>query len=137
MWHWGCWHYCIGFGVQGLGNNTADYNELVTSLEARGLKAIVAQVSRLDWLRNAAGLLDANYWKGSLQPRPVLDWWAHLIHYPGVALGCSSLVYQDHLRVVLLHILTISLLLCVTIPPPFPRFSKYWQASEILQKASF
>jgi hypothetical protein len=75
MWHWGCWHYCIGFGVQGLGNNTADYNELVASLEARGLKAIVAQVSRLDWLRNAAGLLDANYWKGSLQPRPVLDWY--------------------------------------------------------------
>jgi triacylglycerol esterase/lipase EstA (alpha/beta hydrolase family) len=61
--------------VQGLGNNTADYNELVASLEARGLKAIVAQVSRLDWLRNAAGLLDANYWKGSLQPRPVLDWY--------------------------------------------------------------
>jgi len=61
--------------LPGLGNNTADYNELVTSLEARGLKAIVAQVSRLDWLRNAAGLLDANYWKGSLQPRPVLDWY--------------------------------------------------------------
>jgi hypothetical protein len=65
----------LGLGVQGLGNNTADYNELVASLEARGLKAIVAQVSRLDWLRNAAGLLDANYWKGSLQPRPVLDWY--------------------------------------------------------------
>jgi len=29
----------------------------------------------LDWLRNAAGLLDPNYWKGTLRPRPVLDWY--------------------------------------------------------------
>jgi len=60
--------------VQGLGNNTGDYNELVASLEARGLTAVTAKVSRPDWLRNAAGLLDAAYWKGSLQPRPTLDW---------------------------------------------------------------
>lgn len=67
----------ISFSIllQGLGNNTGDYNELVASLAARGISATVAQVSRPDWLRNAAGLLDASYWKGTLQPRPVLDWW--------------------------------------------------------------
>lgn len=60
--------------VQGLGNNTGDYDELVASLAARGLTAVAAKVSRPDWLRNAAGLLDVAYWKGSLQPRPTLDW---------------------------------------------------------------
>jgi len=32
-------------------------------------------VTRPDWLRNAAGLADANYWRGTLRPRPVLDWY--------------------------------------------------------------
>lgn len=35
------------------------YNELVASLAARGLTAVAA---RLDWMRNAAGLVDASYW---------------------------------------------------------------------------
>lgn len=35
----------------------------------------IAQVSRPDWLRNALGLLDRNYWIGKLSPRPVLDWY--------------------------------------------------------------
>ena len=47
---------------QGLGNNTGDYARLV------------ARVTRPDWLRNAAGLADASYWRGTLRPRPVLDW---------------------------------------------------------------
>ncbi|KAL2515261.1 lipase [Forsythia ovata] len=36
---------------------------------------MVAKVSRIDWLRNAAGLLNPNYWRGTLSPRPVLDWY--------------------------------------------------------------
>lgn len=60
--------------MQGLGNNTGDYDELVASLAARGITAVTAKVSRPDWLRNASGLLDGNYWKGTLQPRPTLDW---------------------------------------------------------------
>lgn len=36
---------------------------------------MVAKVSRIDWLRNAAGLVDPNYWRGTLRPRPVLDWY--------------------------------------------------------------
>lgn len=32
-------------------------------------------MSRPDWLRNALGLLDRNYWTGRLSPRPVLDWY--------------------------------------------------------------
>ncbi|KAJ7519855.1 hypothetical protein O6H91_20G058400 [Diphasiastrum complanatum] len=65
--------------LPGLGNNSADYASLVSSLEARGISSTVAEVSRADWLRNAAGLLDGNYWKGTLTPRPVLDWYLERI----------------------------------------------------------
>ena len=44
------------------------------TLQEYGVPTVVAKVSRIDWLRNAAGLVDPNYWKGTLQPRPVLDW---------------------------------------------------------------
>ncbi|GLJ12065.1 hypothetical protein SUGI_0183210 [Cryptomeria japonica] len=61
--------------LPGLGNNSSDYQQLSSSLEAKGVRTVVANVSRPDWLRNAAGLLDGNYWKGTLRPRPVLDWY--------------------------------------------------------------
>ncbi|XP_073012110.1 uncharacterized protein [Typha latifolia] len=62
--------------LPGLGNNTGDYDSLSTTLrESYGIPSVVADVSRLDWFRNAAGLLDPNYWKGTLRPRPVLDWY--------------------------------------------------------------
>ncbi|XP_039144453.1 uncharacterized protein LOC120281826 [Dioscorea cayenensis subsp. rotundata] len=62
--------------LPGLGNNTGDYHRLVSTLrEAHGIPSVVAKVSRVDWLRNAAGVLDRNYWKGTLRPRPVLDWY--------------------------------------------------------------
>ncbi|CAM8935532.1 unnamed protein product [Rhodiola kirilowii] len=61
---------------QGLGNNTGDYEKLqMTLMEKGGVPSVVAKVSRFDWFRNAAGLVDANYWKGTLSPRPVLDWY--------------------------------------------------------------
>ncbi|CAM8945222.1 unnamed protein product [Rhodiola kirilowii] len=62
--------------LPGLGNNTGDYEKLqMTLMEKGGVPSVVAKVSRLDWFRNAAGLVDANYWKGTLSPRPVLDWY--------------------------------------------------------------
>lgn len=61
--------------LPGLGNNSGDYQRLQVTLQEYGVKSVVARVSRLDWLRNAAGLLDPNYWKGTLRPRPVLDWY--------------------------------------------------------------
>ncbi|KAL6008631.1 hypothetical protein ACLOJK_034145 [Asimina triloba] len=62
--------------LPGLGNNSNDYQKLAGCLkEYYGVPVLVASVSRLDWLRNAAGLLDANYWKGTLRPRPVLNWY--------------------------------------------------------------
>ncbi|KAL3699142.1 hypothetical protein R1sor_017164 [Riccia sorocarpa] len=61
--------------LPGLGNNTTDYDALVADLESRGVSATVVRVARVDWLRNAAGLLDGNYWKGTLSPRPVLNWY--------------------------------------------------------------
>lgn len=63
------------FGLQGLGNNTSDYHNLELTLQHYGVDAVVAKVSRVDWLRNAAGLVDPNYWRGTLRPRPVLDWY--------------------------------------------------------------
>lgn len=62
--------------LPGLGNNSGDYDKLKLLLKERyGVPAVVVKVSRLDWLRNAAGLLDPNYWRGTLRPRPVLDCW--------------------------------------------------------------
>lgn len=67
------------YPFQGLGNNTTDYEKLALVLKNYGVPTVVAKVSRIDWLRNAAGLLDPNYWRGTLCPRPVLDWY-HLIY---------------------------------------------------------
>ncbi|PON56664.1 GPI inositol-deacylase PGAP1-like [Parasponia andersonii] len=62
--------------LPGLGNNSGDYDKLQITLKEYGIPSVVvAKVSRLDWLRNAAGLLDPNYWRGTLRPRPVLDWY--------------------------------------------------------------
>ncbi|OWM91526.1 uncharacterized protein LOC116215732 isoform X2 [Punica granatum] len=62
--------------LPGLGNNTGDYAKLRLTLQDNyGISTVVANVSRIDWLRNAAGLVDPNYWRGTLRPRPVLDWY--------------------------------------------------------------
>ncbi|KAG6593743.1 hypothetical protein SDJN03_13219, partial [Cucurbita argyrosperma subsp. sororia] len=62
--------------LPGLGNNSGDYDKLRLILQKRyGVPSVVVKVSRIDWLRNAAGLLDPNYWRGTLRPRPVLDWY--------------------------------------------------------------
>jgi hypothetical protein len=45
-------------------------------MQGRGLAVEVARVSRPDWLRNAAGLTDVSYWRGTLQPRPTVNWCA-------------------------------------------------------------
>ena len=69
--------------LPGLGNSKADYDDLVADLaqkssekgEEDSLYVTTVDVARIDWLRNAAGVLDANYWKGTLQPRPFIDWY--------------------------------------------------------------
>lgn len=61
--------------LPGLGNNTNDYQKLSLILKDYGVPSVIAKVSRIDWLRNAAGLVDSNYWKGTLRPRPVLNWY--------------------------------------------------------------
>ncbi|XVF56712.1 hypothetical protein PTKIN_Ptkin06aG0142200 [Pterospermum kingtungense] len=66
--------FCFGV-CQGLGNNTGDYKKLELTLQDYGVPTVVAKVSRIDWLRNAAGLVDPNYWRGTLHPMPVLDWY--------------------------------------------------------------
>ncbi|GAU33671.1 hypothetical protein TSUD_310790 [Trifolium subterraneum] len=67
--------------LPGLGNNSGDYLKLEQTLnEKYGLSTVVAKVSRLDWLRNASGLIDANYWRGTLEPTPVLDWYLERVN---------------------------------------------------------
>ena len=61
--------------LPGLGNNTKDYEPLAKAIRERGLLVDTAKIARLDWGRNAAGLLDLAYYRGALQPRPVVDWY--------------------------------------------------------------
>merc|ERR1712224_780669 len=61
--------------LPGLGNDSGDYTDLIRLLEKDGYAAAVVPVVRPDWLRNGLGLLDKAYWEGTLQPRPVLDWY--------------------------------------------------------------
>ena len=61
--------------LPGLGNCTEDYDEFASELEGRGFSATVAAVGRPDWLRNAAGLTQLEYWQGTLEPRPTVDWY--------------------------------------------------------------
>jgi hypothetical protein len=48
--------------LPGLGNCRADYDPLSAALQAKGLAVEIADVARVDWLRNAAGLKDRAYW---------------------------------------------------------------------------
>jgi alpha-beta hydrolase superfamily lysophospholipase len=62
--------------LPGLGNNAADYAPLAATLQAiHGLHVEAAPVTRLDWARNASGLLDPAYYTGKLKPRPTVDWY--------------------------------------------------------------
>lgn len=61
--------------LPGLGNNKGDYLELAQLMKQRGLEVEVVDIKRLDWSRNAAALTDLNWWKGTLKPRPAVDWY--------------------------------------------------------------
>ena len=65
--------------LPGLGNCDADYSRLAALLRSRGAAVKVARVARIDWARNAAGLLLPEYWKGTLMPRPTVDWYLERI----------------------------------------------------------
>jgi hypothetical protein len=68
--------------LPGLGNNSEDYRALAASLQRRHFDVEIADVARVDWLRNAAGLLDAAYWSGTLKPRPTVDWYLNKVLTP-------------------------------------------------------
>ena len=66
--------------LPGLGNNAADYASLAIELQmGENMHVEVAPVSRIDWARNAAGLLDPAYYSGKLEPRPTVDWYLRKI----------------------------------------------------------
>ena len=60
--------------MPGLGNSKNDYKALAELLTEEGLVVEIAGVNRVDWLRNAAGVVDINYWKGTLNPQPTVNW---------------------------------------------------------------
>eukprot|EP00891_Asterochloris_glomerata_P003702 jgi/Astpho2/3702/fgenesh1_pm.00060_%23_5_t len=64
---------------RGLGNSRTDYAPMAELLEEQGLAVSIAAVNRVDWLRNAAGVVDPNYWRGTLNPRPTVDWYLNRI----------------------------------------------------------
>ena len=62
--------------LPGLGNCAADYDELKAGLMDRGARRVeVLPIARLDWFRNVAGFADPAYWRGELEPRPILNWY--------------------------------------------------------------
>lgn len=61
--------------LPGLGNNAADYDDLAARLRSMGMAVQVAPVARIDWSRNALALTDINWWRGTLKPRPAVDWY--------------------------------------------------------------
>lgn len=62
--------------LPGLGNASADYNELSQKLIARGHKAVATvPMRRWQWGQNAKGFLKKNYWNATLTPELVLDWY--------------------------------------------------------------
>jgi len=67
--------------LPGLGNSDGDYVELsaALSLSLGGAVVRTARVARPDWLRNAAGVVDPSYWRGTLNPRPTVDWYLQRI----------------------------------------------------------
>jgi len=62
--------------MPGLGNAKNDYKALAELLTKEGLTTEIASVNRIDWLRNAAGVVDINYWKGTLNPQPTVNWYS-------------------------------------------------------------
>jgi len=63
--------------LPGLGNASEDYDELAAALSASlgGAAVVIASVARVDWLRNAAGVVNIDYWRGTLCPTPTVDWY--------------------------------------------------------------
>lgn len=65
--------------LPGLGNSGKDYLPLAASLQRRRFDVEIADIGRVDWLRNVAGVLDASYWRGTLKPRPTVDWYLNKV----------------------------------------------------------
>jgi pimeloyl-ACP methyl ester carboxylesterase len=66
--------------LPGLGNAAEDYVPLEQALRQElGATVTTALVSRPDWLRNAAGVVDSAYWAGTLNPVPTVNWYLERI----------------------------------------------------------
>lgn len=66
--------------LPGLGNSSADYVSLASRLVERGHTAVsIAPVARWKWSLNARGFFTADYWRGTLKPQQVLDWYFNCV----------------------------------------------------------
>jgi hypothetical protein len=63
--------------LPGLGNASEDYEELRAEVSVclPGATVVTAAVARPDWLRNAAGVVNVDYWRGTLCPTPTVNWY--------------------------------------------------------------
>jgi pimeloyl-ACP methyl ester carboxylesterase len=88
--------------LPGLGNAAEDYDALARSIEQRLPGAVVrtAPVARQDWLRNAAGVVTPEYWLGTLNPRPTVDWYLERI---STAVAEARLASQQERVTLLAH----------------------------------
>jgi hypothetical protein len=109
--------------MPGLGNAKNDYKALAELLTKEGLTAEIASVNRIDWLRNAAGVVDINYWKGTLNPQPTVNWYLSRSKlsnpYASALLHCapaSLLVIHSRKAQVSLHQKTSSANFSVMLP---------------------
>ena len=79
--------------MPGLGNSKNDYKALAELLTKEGLVVEIAGVNRVDWLRNAAGVVDINYWKGTLNPQPTVNWYDPCCHEHGFTAQTDHSMY--------------------------------------------
>lgn len=62
--------------LPGLGNSHVDYSQLATRLADRGHVAVaIAPVQRWQWGLNVKGFFTMDYWRCTLKPHQVLDWY--------------------------------------------------------------
>lgn len=61
--------------LPGLGNSSADYTKLASQLAARGHTASVVPIARWQWSLNARGFFTRDYWRATLRPNQVLNWY--------------------------------------------------------------
>ncbi len=84
---------------------------------ARGLTVSVAGVSRLDWGRNAAALTQGAWWRGTLKPRPAVDWYLDRVDAAMQARATGAVGRRLPPKVLLKELLELQRRVCLPVAP--------------------